>query len=115
MTTIWERVNTALTPLGIPMAASTYIVESGDELPDTYMVYFVFSIDPEQHADDEETERTEAVQVSIYSRAGLIALPDVIGAMVTGGFTFIGGRELEYDLETRHFGLAFDFEYQENI
>ena len=92
-TTIWERVKTALTPLGLPMAASAYIVASGAVIPDTYIVYSVFSIDPEQHADDEEILRSEAVQVSIYNRTGNASLPDVIGAMVTAGFMFIGGRE----------------------
>jgi hypothetical protein len=115
VTTIWERVNTALTPLNLPMAASAYIVETGDNLPDTYIVYFVFSIDPEMHADDEEVLRSEAVQVSIYNKTGNASLPDVIGVMITGGFTFIGGRELEYDTETRHFGIAFDFEYLEEL
>jgi hypothetical protein len=114
-TTIWERVKTALTSLNLPMAESAYIINTSVEIPDTYLVYFAFSIDPAQHADDQEVERIEAVQVSIYKRAGFYSLPDVIGAMKTAGFTFIGGRELEYDLETRHFGLAFDFEYQENI
>lgn len=114
-TTIWERVNTALAPLSLPMAASAYIVESSDELPDTFIVYFVYSIDPEQHADDEETLRVEAVQVSIYNKTGNASLPDVIGAMITAGFTFIGGRELDYDSDTRHFGIAFDFEYLEEL
>ena len=114
-TTIWERVKTALTSLSLPMAESSYIIDTGVEIPDTYLVYFVFSFDPAQHADDEEIERTEAVQVSIYKRDGFYSLPDVIGVMKAAGFTFIGGRELEYDLESRHFGISFDFEYQENI
>jgi len=114
-TTIWERVKTALTPLGLPMAASAYIVASGAVIPDTYIVYFVFSIDPEQYADNEEILRSEAVQISIYNRTGNASLPDVIGAMVTAGFTFIGGRELDYDTDTRHFGIAFDFEYLKDL
>src|SRR4030043_899335 len=95
MTTIWERVDDALTGLGIPMAASAYSVDSGAVLPDTYIIYFVFSFDPELHADNEELLRSEAIQVSIYRRAGMIGLPDVIGAMITAGFNFIGGKEKE--------------------
>lgn len=114
-TTIWERVETALTPLGLPMSASAYIVASGATIPDTYIVYFVFSINPELHADDKEVLRSEAVQVSIYNRTGNASLPDVIGAMITAGFMFIGGRELDYDTDTRHFGIAFDFEYLEEL
>jgi hypothetical protein len=115
MTTIWERVNTALTPLALPMAASAYIVATGVAIPDTYLVYFVFSIDPELHADNEEILRSEAVQVSIYNKTGNASLPDVIGAMIIAGFTFIGGRELDYDTDTKHFGIAFDFEYLEEL
>lgn len=116
MTTIWERTNDALTSLSVPMAASAYIADTpGGGLPDQYIVYFVVDIGPEQHADDVETLRSELVQVSIYNRAGLISLPDVIGAMTADGFTFVGGRDLPYDLETRHYGLAFDFEYLEDL
>lgn len=120
MATIWERTNDALTSLSVPMAASAYIADTGDPvagggLPDQYIVYFVVDIGPEQHADDVETLRSELVQVSIYNRAGLNSLPDVIGAMTADGFTFVGGRELPYDLETRHYGLAFDFEYLEDL
>lgn len=114
-TTIWERVYTALTPLGIPMAEGLYKVDSGGVIPSTYISYFVFSIDPELHADDEETLRSEAVQVSIYKLNTLIGLPDVIGAMITAGFTFIGGREIEAGLTDDHRGIAFDFEYLENL
>jgi hypothetical protein len=114
MATIWERVDDALTTLGIPMAASSYSVDSGEVLPDTYIVYFVFSFDPELHADNEEVLRSEAVQVSIYRRAGMIGLPDVIGAMITAGFTFIGGREMD-KTEDGHFAISFDFEYLEEV
>jgi len=113
--TIWELINTALTPLGVPMAEGSYIPGDNEAYPDLYMVYFMVSLDPELFADDQEIERTELVQVSIYKRDSLIGLPDVIGAMKAGGFTFSGGRELDYDPDTRHHAIAFDFEYLENL
>jgi hypothetical protein len=116
MTTIWERTETALTPLALPMGAGTYLAATpGGSLPDTYLVYFVVDILPEQHADDAETLRSELVQVSIYNRNGLASLPDVIGAMTTAGVMFVGGRQIEYDMETRHHGIAYDFEYLEDL
>jgi hypothetical protein len=114
-TTIWERVESALTPLALPMGASAFLLDTGTEIPDTYLVYFVISITPEEHADNVEIERSYLVQVSIYCRAGLAGLPDVIGAMTATGFTFSGGRDLGYEVNTRHYGISFDFEYLEDL
>lgn len=116
MATIWELTETALTPLGWPMGAGAYVAETpGGDLPDSFLVYYVVDVSPVQHADDEEKIRGWLVQVSVYNRAGLSGLPDVIGAMTAAGFTFVAGRQLDYDIETRHFGIAFDFEYTEDL
>ncbi|GAP11745.1 hypothetical protein BECAL_02938 [Bellilinea caldifistulae] len=111
--TIWERIYNALAPLGLPMAAGAMIVDSESERPDTYLVYFLVSSPPVQHADDNETLRSYLVQVSVYSRNGLKNLPDIAGAMKTAGFTQGARRELPYNPETRHYGLAMDFNYLE--
>jgi hypothetical protein len=111
--TIWERTKSALTSLGVPMAANVYIPATGAERPDQYLVYFLVVGDPLQHADNAETLRDSTVQVSIYSRNGLTGLPDVEGAMLAAGFTFVESRELPYSEDTRHFGLAIDFSYVE--
>lgn len=113
--TIWATVKAALTPLSLPMAAGTYVAATSAALPDTYLVYNVVDMMPAQRADDIEKERDYLVQVSVYQRSGLAGLPDVIGAMTTGGFIFVAGRQLDYDADTRHFGAAFDFEYLENL
>ena len=114
MATVWELTKTALTALGVPMAANTYQAVSGvDNLPDLYLVYFAVSAAPRQHAEDAETLRTWRVQVSVYNRAGLTSLPDVKGQMVAAGFTRGPARELAYDIVTRHYGLALDFFYLE--
>ena len=111
--TIWERVSTALSGLGVPMAANVYQLDTGDELPDQFLVYSLVSAPPAQHADDAETLRTYTVQVSIYDRAGLITLPDIAGAMVADGFTRGPLRELPRDEKTGHYGLALEFNYLE--
>lgn len=113
--TIWERVEVALTPLGISFAEGDYLVGDAETYPDTYIIYFLPSIDPEQFADDEEISRANLVQVSIYKKDSLVGLPDVIGVMKTAGFTFSGGRELEYDDIAERHGIAFDFEYLEEL
>ena len=113
MTTIWERMKTALTALAVPMAANTYILASGQELPDSYLVYFMISDPPTQHADNVEKLKTYRVQVSYYSRSGLLSMPDIVGAMTGAGFTRLPGRELPYNPDTRHFGMAMDFNFLE--
>lgn len=113
MTTIWERVYTALTSLSLPMAASVYIPASGAELPDSYMVYFMISDPPAQHADNVEKLRTYRMQVSYYSRSGLVSMPDIVSVMTGAGFTRLPGRELPYNPDTRHFGIALDFNFLE--
>lgn len=112
-TTIWERINTALTGLSLPMAASVYISATPESLPDEYLVYFLISDPPEQHADNVEKAKSYHVQISYYNRAGLAAAPDITGAMIAAGFTRAPSREIPYNELTRHFGLAFEFWYYE--
>lgn len=116
MSNIWEMTNTALSTLGVTVAASALIQATPTaDLPDTYITYQVIDMTPEQHADNAETLRSELVQVNIHKRAGLMSLPDVIGAMTAAGFFFYDGREIEYDAVTRHFGIALDFEYLRDL
>ncbi len=111
--TIWERVKTTLTSLSVPMAASHYLVASGEALPDVFLVYFLVSNPPVQHADNAEVMQMYRMQVSCFSRTGLTSLPDVKSAMVAAGFIRAGAVELPFDQESGHYGLALDFVYQE--
>jgi hypothetical protein len=114
MTSIWERTASALTGLSIPMADNIKLVATGSALPDRFMVYSLVSSPPEQWADDEETLRSYRMQVSIYDRSGLAALPDVAASMIAAGFGRGPIRELPYDQATRHFGLAMEFIFMED-
>lgn len=111
MTTIFEHVETALSALSpaIPHALSVYKTANGADLPDTFIAYTVVAGDAAQHADDAETLRSYRVQVSIHARAGLVSLPNVDAAMLAQGFNKGPERQLPYDQETRHFGLAKDY------
>lgn len=113
MTTIHARMYTALTPLSLPMAADVYIPASGTELPDSYIVYMVISDPPRLHADNVEKLHLYRVQVSYYSRLGMQSSPDISGEMVTAGFMRSDRRDLPYNPDTRHYGLAMDFTYLE--
>jgi hypothetical protein len=110
-TTIFEQIDDALATLSVPYAENQYIQETGDTLPDLYLVAMLISGVAEQHADDDETARSYRVQISVYRRNGLVDLPDVDGAMKDAGFMKGPERELPYDQETGHFGLAIDYVY----
>jgi hypothetical protein len=112
--TIWERVKAALESLDVPMAANVYVPATDTERPDLYLVYLLVVSPPLQHADNVEKMREYTVQVSIYSRSGLTGLPDVESAMLAAGFRFEGQRELPYVKDTRHYGLAIDFNFVED-
>lgn len=99
----------------VPISAGVYIAPTGEDLPDLYVTFSLIVSTPEQDADDVETLRDHTVQISIFSRNGLTALPDVSAAMVAAGFRKGDERMLVYDRQTRHFGLAIDFYYLEEV
>lgn len=113
MTTIFERVTTALNTLSpaVPFALAPY--KSTTDLPSTYITYQLISGNPEQAADDAETQRSYTVQITIWSKSGLVTLPDVNTAMLSAGFQKSNERQLPQDTVTGHYGLAKDFVYLE--
>lgn len=112
MTTIFERVESALGTIS-PAVAFSLAPYKSTTLPATYIVHQLIDGSPEQHADDAETERTYSVQVTIWSRAGLVGLPDVKTAMLAAGFMKGTERQLPQDKETGHYGLATEYVYSE--
>jgi len=108
MTTIFERVKTALGTLSpaVPNAQKPFLAVGA--LPDVYIDYQLIDGSPESHFDNREATRDYLVQVSIWSRAGLANLPNVDGAMTAAGFMPGDERELP-KAETGHFGLAKDY------
>lgn len=111
MTTIFERVHTALGTISpaVPFNPAPY--KSKTTLPDVYLTYQLIVDTPEQSADDVETERSYLMQVSIFSRAGLVSLPDVDTAMLAAGFKKGQRRQLPQDPQTGHYGLAQEYTY----
>jgi len=107
---IYTLIDNALSSLSVPYAAVLFQTETpGAPLPDLFLVSTVISDVPEESADDEEVSRFYRVQISVYNRAGLTGLPDVDTAMKAQGFKKSTRRELPFDHETRHFGLAMDY------
>jgi hypothetical protein len=113
MTTVFERVSTALGTLSPAVDFAMSPFKKDGALPDQYVVYQLIDGSPEQSADDAETQRSYLVQVSIFSRGGLVSLPDVSTAMISAGFQKGHEHQLPQDSNTGHYGLAKDFVYIE--
>jgi Protein of unknown function (DUF3168). len=107
MSTIFERVDDALA--SISPAVNYAMAPYKGTLPDQYVVYQMILGSPEQHADDAETERSYSVQVTIWSRSGLVSVPDIDTAMIAAGFKKSNERQLPQDPQTGHYGLAKEF------
>jgi hypothetical protein len=111
MTTIFERVNTALATLS---PAVTFAMDDLiGSLPDTYIVYKLIDGVGTDHADNIEIARAYRVQISIMNKSGLVGLPNVDGVMLAAGFTLGPERQLPKDSTTSHYGLAKDYFYQQ--
>jgi hypothetical protein len=106
---IWEITQEALEVLNIPLAANVMITATKGVLPDLYLVYQLIDAPPILHAEDLEAMRFYRMQVTVYSRNTLSICMAVADAMVDAGFTRSSMKELPYNTETRHYGLAMDF------
>ena len=107
MTTIFERVDDALA--SISPAVSYAMAPMKGTLPDQFVVYQLIDGSPEQHADDAETERSYSIQVTIWSKSGLVSIPNVDTAMIAAGFKKSTERQLPQDPTTGHYGLAKEY------
>lgn len=112
MTTIFERVETALGTISpaVPFAMAPY---EGTSLPDQYIVHQLLPSPAGDHADNVEIARTYLVQVTIWSRSGLVTIPNVDAAMIAAGFMKRDERQLPKDKQSGHFGLAKEFVYSD--
>jgi hypothetical protein len=113
--TIWSQTESALAPLGLPLAANQYLAATGADFPEQYLVYRLISAPSEQHADNREIARSYVMQVTLYSLSGFddLLLAGVHQAMTAAGFNRGPMRELPYNQATRHFGLALEFNFLE--
>ncbi len=111
MTTVFERVKTALNTLSpaVPFGLAPY--KSTTTLPDIFVTYQLIIGLREQSANDVETERSYLIHISVFSRTGLVSLPDVDAAMLAAGFNKGRERQLLQDPETGHHGLAKEYTF----
>src|SRR5688572_17116493 len=103
MTAIFEITNAALATISpaVPFSIAPY----KGTLPDQFLVFQLITGSPEEHADNVETARSYLVQVTIWDKRGLSALPDVDAAMIAAGFKKSNERQLPQDPQSKHYGL----------
>lgn len=111
MTTIFERTETALGTISpaVLFASAPY---KGD-LPDAYITHQLINSPPEQHADDDETERSYTMQLTFWDKTGIPSTTSVDAAMKAAGFHKGSMRQLPQDPTTHHYGLAIEYVYFE--
>lgn len=101
---------TALAVLsGIVSAADANRAALGSPLPNLFIVYKRISSVAQEFFDDAEKERFCRMQLSIFSRNGLVGLPDTDAAMQAQGFIFSRETEIPYADATGHYGLAREY------
>lgn len=111
MTTIFERVETALGTISppVPFASAPY----KGTLPDAYITHQLINSPPELNADNEEVERSYTMQLSLWDKADIPATTKVDAAMKAAGFEKGDVRQLPQDPQTHHYGLAVEYVYFE--
>jgi hypothetical protein len=111
MSNIFDDANATLVSLNVPYAYKVYLPETGVELPNTFLTYFLITDVPVQFADNQMTEERNHIQVSVYSRTGFTGnlLDRIHAAMESAGFMRGPVTDLPFDQVTRHFGLALEY------
>lgn len=99
--------------LSIPWDKDRYTPDpSTNQLPDTYMVYFLVDDAGTSWADGKETARQPRIQISLFYRDPQVSLtvPDAIEqAFMDAGFTRNDSGTIPYQDETQHYGWRCDF------
>lgn len=115
MSTIWERLDSALTPLGLPFGANGWMPATGVNIPAQYLVYFEIAGVGKQFADNLEKIRLHHIQISYYSNTGISAanIAALNGAMQTAGFIKGPTNDLPYNSDDRMFGWLSEWNFLE--
>ena len=81
MTTIFEQVETALGTISpaVSFASAPY----KGTLPDAYITHQLINSSPEQHADNEETERSYTIQLNFWDKANIPSTASADAAMLS--------------------------------
>ncbi len=111
MTTIFERVETALGTISPAVLFATAPYKG--TLPDAYITHQLINSPPEQHADNEETERSYTMQLNLWDKAGIPSTASVDAAMKAADFHKGDVRQIPQDPQTHHYGLAVEYVYFE--
>lgn len=104
-----------LTSIGLPFDFERY-KSDGEQLPDTFIVYFLVDDSGKTWADGKETSKSTRIQVSLFFKKKSIyqTIPDQIETtFIQGGFLRVGSGRIPYSESTEHYGWRCDFRYYE--
>ena len=90
---------------------------SDNQLPDSYIVYFLVSHPPGLFADNKEVSSEPRIQVSFFFRKkkALLTMMDTIKAnFVKKGFVRMGEGNIPFQKDTGHYGWRCDFKLYES-
>ena len=91
-------------------------LEQVEQLPDTYIVYFLVSAPTVSSADNKERAYQPHIQVSLFYRniRSFLTVPDqIIAAFANEGFRRAGEGRIPYQPNTGHYGWRCDFNFYE--
>lgn len=111
MTTIFERVETALGTVSPAINYSSAPYKG--TLPDAYVTHQLIDSPAELHADNDESERSNVMQLNFWDKADIPSTTKVDAAMKAAGFKKSNVRQLPQDQQTHHYGLAVEYVYFE--
>lgn len=99
-----QEVISALIDIKVPVKFQTYTGKS-----DTYITFFTYLDQPEQHADDEETATGYYIQIDIWSKSDYTEIVKEVHQHMTGAhFTKLNFYDLyESDTKTYHKVMRF--------
>ena len=109
------KVEEILANVGLPFDFERY-TGTVEQLPDTFIVYFLVDDSGKTWADGFEASRNARIQVSLFFRnkSTYLTVPDQIEtAFKQGGFLRVGSGRIPYSEDTGHYGWRCDFNYYE--
>lgn len=104
-----------LTALGVPYDFERFSGPT-DQLPDTYIVYFLVDDPGASHADGVERSHEARIQVSLFYRnkSDFLTIPNQIeAAFMAAKFLRVGPGRIPYNEVTGHNGWRCDFRFYE--
>lgn len=115
MINVFNKIVLTLSPLGYSIREQGSYGQN-ENLPETFITYFILNSPDISFADNLPTARTTQVQISLYSKKPNIvqsADATIKNLMRSAGFLRLGGRSLPFEPVTGHYCWTQDYRLYE--